>query len=91
MAIRQYTSHLAVHTQTQMQTESEAFRTHLKGHGTRDTIPSQKEHGTRDTLPPGKDMEPGTRKGPGTRDTLPPPPNRLTDTCENITFLQLLL
>ena len=61
MAIRQYTSHLAVHTQTQMQTESEAFRTHLKGHG------------TRDTLPPGKDMEPGTRKGPGTRDTLPLP------------------
>ena len=30
MAIRLYTSHSAIHTQTQMQTESEAFKTHLK-------------------------------------------------------------
>ena len=28
MAIRRYTSHLAVHTQTQTQKESEAFKTH---------------------------------------------------------------
>ena len=28
MAIRPYTSHSAIHTQIQMQTESEAFKTH---------------------------------------------------------------
>ena len=40
---------------------------------------------TLDTLVPGKNM------GPGTKDTLPlSHVNRLTDTCENITFPQLL-
>ena len=43
-----------------------------------------------ETLPPERNMGPGTRMGPGIRDTLPPM-NRLTDTCENIAFLQLLL
>ena len=32
-----------------------------------------------------------SQKGHGTRDTHPPPVNSLTDTCENITFQQLLL
>ena len=49
--------------------------------------------------PPRRDMGPEiptpTKRtwnlGSITKDTLPPPLNRLTDTCEKITFLQLLL
>ena len=33
---------------------------------------------------------PPTQKGHGTKNTYSTPVNRLTDTCENITFLQLM-
>ena len=45
-------------------------------------------------LPPKRNLVPEIPtppKGPGTRDTYPPSVDRLTDTCGNITFPQLLL
>ena len=52
-------------------------------------LPPQ-EHGTRSNLPPPrKDMGPDTRHQ--IYPTAPPPPDRMTDICKSINFLELLL